>query len=266
MHKRDNFFLTFLIFLSFSILFIFLTGIFGEVRSSLEQLVAPVAKFTYGSIGSILSLPQDPKLKELEETNRQLNQKLSEKKNLELEVAALRDQFQTTNPRSFDLMPAKILGSPQFIPGVSKPSQFILDKGQKDGIKVGQAVVFQNYLVGKITSVSKRLAKVSLITSSDFSFTAQTKPEGGSVALGVVAGTGDGEMIFDKVLLSETIKASDTIVTKGDLDVSGLGLPADLLIGEIISVDKKTSSLFQSARIKSFLDFSKLSFVFVLMQ
>jgi cell shape-determining protein MreC len=71
-------------------------------------------------------------------------------------------------------------------------------------------------------------------------------------------------MIFDNVLQSSDIKISDVILTKGDQDIKGVGIPPDLILGKLISVSKKPSNLFQKGEVVSLLDFSNLSTVFVI--
>jgi len=44
---------------------------------------------------------------------------------------ALRDQFQTENPKSTNLIEADIIGAPGFIPGISIPETLVLNRGEK---------------------------------------------------------------------------------------------------------------------------------------
>ncbi len=73
-------------------------------------------------------------------------------------------------------------------------------------------------------------------------------------------------MLLDNVLLSEQLNVSDIIVSKGDIDTEGKGFPRNLVVGRVTSIEKKPSALFQTARVKSNLDMSKLSLVFVITQ
>ena len=74
-------------------------------------------------------------------------------------------------------------------------------------------------------------------------------------------------MILDSQLATtyEKLEKDDFVLTKGDVDSEGHGIPADLVIGKIVSVNKKASNLFQSASVQSLVDFSKLNMVFVMM-
>lgn len=203
------------------------------------------------------------KLEKLEKENKELLKNISEKKVLEQEMNALKDQFQTTSPKSINLLPAKVVGAPKFLPGENYPLNFIVNKGLNDGVKVGMAVVYQNNLVGKILKTSSFLSEVDLLSNEDFSLTSKVlNLENNKNVLGVVKTTGN-QITFENVLLSEKIKQNDMVMTSGDVDVSGAGIPPDLIIGKITSVEKKESALFQKASVKSLLDFTKLSTVFI---
>ncbi len=122
-------------------------------------------------------------------------------------------------------------------------------------------------LVGKIVTTSEYLSKVQLTTNIASSFTVKTLPfkKETPEALGIVRGIGNGELLLDNVLLSDMLTIGDMVVTKGDISEKGIGYPANLVVGKIVSVDKKSSELFQSARIRNLIDFSKLSVVFLFM-
>lgn len=195
----------------------------------------------------------DETRKALEE-NEDLAQKLVNLESIKKENKALKDQFQAAGPPPDNtLLPARIIGAPSFIPGITEPQIFILDKGKNDRVKKGQAVVFKNNLVGTITEVSKNRSKVQLLTHKDFSLPGRTME---TSALGIINGKQNNELVFGNVLLSEELKISDIVLTYGE--------PPDIVIGKIVSVERKPSSLFQTARVKSLLAFSKLFMVFVI--
>ena len=262
LRRKETFFLTFFFFLLVSLLVFFISNTpFGKnIQGVLEVITKPgqygVSSLFY-SIGEIFT---NKDLDKLKEENTSLRKNLVDLQILKNENSALKDQFATTFLRSTNLLPATIIGNPGFIPGVSLPTHFILDKGENDNVRVGQAVVVKNNVVGKISNTSKHMSQVLLITDSRSSFAAVS-----GNALGVIKGQND-EIIFENVLLSDTLSNADTIVTKGDVEVEGLGYPPGLIVGKIKSIDKKPSSIFQSAKVKSLIDFQRLTTVFVLLQ
>jgi len=262
MRRQGRFLLVFfvLLFGSLVILIISLGGGLITGFPILEKAASPIGVRTYSVFHKLLFSLQS------KETRRIRNKKLDvvsmqlEIERLKKENAALKDQFQTVNPKSFDLLPAKIVGSPGFIPGITTPVDLIVDKGERDGVRKGDTVVFKNNLVGKIAKISSYLAKVELIFNSSSSFTVKTMAK--SVA-GIVKGNGN-EIILNNVLPSEEIEVGDIVITKGDMNLAGIGYPPDLVVGEILSIDKNPSNLFQKAKLESFLDFKKLDMVFIL--
>ena len=115
--------------------------------------------------------------------------------------------------------------------------------------------------VRRAGQVSPNLSIVSIINNPSLSFTAKTE----NGAVGVVRGTGTG-LNLSNVLLSENIKSSELVLTKGDVNSDGIGIPQDLIVGKIISVEKNASDLFQKGKLESFVNFTTLSLVFVYIQ
>ncbi len=265
MKRKENFLLVFFVFLTFSLLIFGLSkvGILNPVGSVLQKIIAPFQSATYTVFNSVSLLGENAKLKKLQAENLTLTSMLSDQKKLERENSALSDQFQASFPPSNVLLAANIVGAPSFIPGVSISETFIIDKGIKDGVKVGKAVVYRNNLVGRISKASDFLSEVTLVTNSSVSFIARTSS---SQAPGVIKGQGGGKMILDNVLLSDNLKPADLVLTNGDTNLNGTGYPPDLVVGKIVSVEKKASSLFQRAEVSSFIDFLKITTVFVLIK
>lgn len=253
MKKKEGITSIFLIFLFLSILIFGLAkmGYIGGVVSLLETVILPVEKTFYSLKNIVFKDQSDEKLKKLEEENIIFVRKLADFQNIIKENNALKDQFQTSNPKSTNLLPAKIVGGMQ--------EYLIVDKGKKDNVKNGLAVVFKDNLVGKVVKVSEKVSRIDIVTNKDFSFTAETSE---TLAQGIIKGDGE-DQVLENVLLSEELKVSDLVLTKGDLDVNGVGFPQGLIAGKIISVDKKPSSLFQSAKVKSLINFKRLEMVFI---
>lgn len=261
MKKRERLFFNFFLCLIAAIFVLVLSklGFTSSLQSKTQESSNPLklAIFSVFNKVSIFSQNQQQASREL------LFKKVVDQKKLVEDNKALRDQFATANPKPFLLLPSKVVGAPAFLPGITSLETLTIDKGYNDGVKVGQAVVYKDILVGKIQKVSGNLSSVLLVTNSDFSFAGYTSQTN---ALGVVKGKGKGEMLLNNVVLSDNLIISDIVLTHGDVDTKGIGLPKDLVVGNITSVDKKPSSLFQSAMIKSVLDFSRLSMVFIVKQ
>jgi len=250
MQRRATLFPIFIAFFILSgIIFLFarggaLTGLTGFF----EQATVPLQRMTFGMFHNN-SLTSEDKLRE---ENAKLLTQLAKQKELESENRALHDQFEATSPSPTQLLPAQIIGM--------NADQLVIDKGKSDQVKVGDVVVSKDNLVGKIVTVSQHLSIISLVTSSQTSFTAK---EAGNDTPGVVKGIG-GALIFGNVVLSDKLDTNSLVVTKGDVDGQNSGFPPDLVVGKITSVNKQPSALFQTAEVQSLVDFSKLSMVFIL--
>ncbi len=262
MRKKENFTSIFLFFFIFALIIFTLSklGYLSFPASILQKALSPLAGSVFSTF-NFFSNENNSAIGKLSDQNRALVKKIINEGALKRENSALADQFATTSIRSQTLLTAKIVGAPSFIPGVSPPQSFIIDKGTGDNVKVGNAVIYKDNLVGKIVESNLYFSKIDLITSPSFSSTVKTLR---TQAIGVIKGEGEKKMILDNVLQSDDIKISDIILTKGDQDIKGIGLPPDLTLGKLISVGKKPSNLFQKGEVVSFLDFSNLSTVFVI--
>jgi rod shape-determining protein MreC len=261
MAKRSKVSIVFVVLLAISILLFFASrsGFLAGPQGLVAKVFSPFQSMVFSLSNGIIS-SNEGKTEALEEENKALAEKLVSQDRLNSENKALRDQFDTQFPKSNTLLPAKIVGAPNFIPGVTDPSIYIVDKGLNDKIKVGSAVVYKNILVGKIISASDYFSKVGILTSQNFTVTVKDQR---SAAIGVVKGDGGRRLSLDNVVQSQEIKTSDIMVTKGDQSEDGTGTPPDLIIGKILSVDKKPSAIFQRGVVESPLDFSDLTDVFI---
>lgn len=262
MQKKSNFFPVFFIFLILAVVILVLSllGKVSHVSSFLEKGTAFLPKLTYGFFQGLPFVSEGERIKRLKSENLELVAKLVEQEKLRKENAALLSQFQTSEPRAYDLLPSAIVGSRGFIPGVTTPSSLILDRGEKDFVAAGDSVVLKNNLIGKVSQVSSYLAKVDLVTNTSVAFPAKTVKG----ALGVVKGGGGDKMTLDNILPSENIKVGDLVLTKGNVNMDGMGIPPDLIVGKIQSIEKIPTALFQRAEVKSLIDFTKLSTVFII--
>ena len=214
-------------------------------------MTVPVQRMTFG----LFTHDKKSELELLREENMRLTTQLAKQQELEKENKALHDQFQIENPKSTSLLPASIIGR--------KERQLIIDKGTEDQIAVGAIIVYKDNLIGQIVSVSKKQSVVALILDRSTSFTAQDVSTG---SLGVIKGKGKETVLLENVLLSDELKKDEVVMTNSDIEEDGTGIPSGLVVGKIISVNKNPSALFQTAEVKSLVDFGKLSTVFVMVQ
>jgi rod shape-determining protein MreC len=262
MQKRGTiagaFFLLLLI--TLTILFAFSLPFMQPIRGAIEWVFLPLQRVVHSGSAPVRMLNRDEQIRKLEQENFNLRKKLVDQTKYEADMKALRDQFAVTSVPSRQLLPAAIIGSQGFIPGKSLPKKLVVDKGERNGIKVGMVVISGESVIGSIKNTSAYLSEVQLVMQEGSLVTVVTQD---TQASGVVKGSEAG-MLLDNVVLSETLEIGDSVVTKGDVEVSGKGYPKGLLIGKITSVNKKASELFQTATVESLVDITKLSTVFVI--
>lgn len=149
----------------------------------------------------------------------------------------------------------------------------IVNKGSRDGIKVGVAVVSNDGLVGRTKSVSEHTCEILLITDRSSSVPAKLLRSGdfgivngGGVTIGgnpvIDMGVPQNPCNMDNIPVGVVVQAGDKVVT------SGLGsvFPEGLKIGTVISAGMNKSGLYQVARIKPAADLARLRYVFVVME
>jgi len=259
MQNRRDFWPAFLVAFLLCIIILILSY-FGKLKflsSFLEKGVSAVQTTAFGIFQKTPFVTENTKIKELRDENLKLLSSLGSLEKLKKENQALSDQFQISYPKSVQLLRADIVGAPGFIPGVSVPNVFVLNKGEADNIKRGYTVLIKDNLVGVISQVSENLSKVDTVNNPSFSFTAKTE----NGAAGLIMG--GGTLTLGEILLSENLVKGDLIMTKGDINSDGIGILPDLIVGKITSVEKNPSDLFQKAKVESFVNFVNLTSVFI---
>lgn len=260
--RKESFLSAFIVvvFLCALILALSLSGNLKFLSSFLEKGTVTIQSTAFKIFQKLPFVSEDPRIKKLEDKNLEFLSQVTAFEKLKKENQALSDQFQTAYPQALRLLKANIIGASSFIPGISTPNTLIIDKGLQDNLKIGMAVVVKDNLVGVISQASANLSEVDLINNPSASFTAKTQ----NGAVGIAKG--GGGLTLDNILLSENIKEGELVLTKGNINSNGVGIPPDLIVGKITSVEKKPSELFQKAEITSFVNFVKLSTVFVYTQ
>src|SRR5690348_6581151 len=138
MRRRGNVFVIFVVCVLLCILLIFFSkGSFLQgLHGVLEDITLPMQRMMHGMVAGSLD-----EVTRLREENAALSAQLAHDQELKKENQALHDQFATALLPTKQLLPASIIGSPAFIPSVSKVDQFIIDKGTSEGAKKGAVVV-----------------------------------------------------------------------------------------------------------------------------
>lgn len=135
-----------------------------------------------------------------------------------------------------------------------------INRGRRDGIKEGMAVITPRGVVGRIGTLGERSAEVVLILDHEGAV-------GGMIQStrfpGIVESTGDRNIPLQMIQLphDSPVKENQTVVT------SGLGgiFPKRLRIGYIVDVQPEPNGLMKKALIMPFVDFERIEEVLVIM-
>ncbi len=140
------------------------------------------------------------------------------------------------------------------------PSPFLhyifIDKGSDDGLSRGMPVVTAQGLVGRVDAVIANAARVQLINDPASSVNVQLAA---SRTEAMLQGSLTGDVTLEMVAQDAELKPGDVILTSA----LGGNYPANILVGQVASVRKLETALFQSASVQPSVNFSLLRSVLV---
>lgn len=166
---------------------------------------------------------------------------------LENENANLRKILQIKEIVKKEIIIAEVV-LPNQINGIP---QIIINKGAKDKIKAGSAVMNNQGLIGQVTSVNNNNSKITPITSNQFAVSAISNK--GSINA-IISGTGGPFLEIQQLPAYENLTIGDYFLT------SGLGgiYPRGIKIGKVNEIIPTNNKQFNRILIKPFT--SPLSF------
>ena len=147
---------------------------------------------------------------------------------------------------------------------IERKNDFFLDeitinKGEKDGIREGMAVVDYNGLVGTIEKTTFYTSVVKLITNSSKYNNISVKVVGEEI-LNKILTVSNNKMIIEGIDKDSKVKVGDKIVTSG----LTTKFPSGIIIGTIIEIEKDYYDTSNVATVFLASDIDNLRFVAVL--
>jgi rod shape-determining protein MreC len=136
---------------------------------------------------------------------------------------------------------------------------FLLDRGTRDGVEIGQAVITgDGVFVGKVLNASESTSILEVFTDPDARTAASpgTRPH----LVGVVEGRGNGAALLTYIPPSEVLKKDDLLVTAGTEEK----VPGNLPLGIINRVNGKPTDPFLTAAIEPLVSLDRLTTVAIL--
>ena len=234
-------------------------GLFVGLTTPVQEGVSLVT----GQLGELAQTARD--LRDLRQRNEELeaqnanllleNVRLRE---IEVEAALLRDllNFAQANP-SFDLQGAHVVGREIARDPTNLQRYITLDVGREAGIALNMPVITDRGLVGRIREVGNGWSRVLLIIDRSSSVNALTQS---TRASGLVEGQVDDSLVMRSISQSDVVSVGDTVFTSG----LGGNFPRQILIGQIVEVDRQDYELYQTAVVQPTVDFDHLEVVLVI--
>jgi rod shape-determining protein MreC len=241
-------------------------GYLGPVRNVTRALLVP---FQAGltrlgtDVSDLVRSARD--LRDLRQRNAQLE---SENNRLSVENARLTEverenerlrqllNFTRSNPW-YEYKAAAVVGHKIGADTSNLLFSIFIDVGARDGVAVDMPVITDRGLVGRVVAVGPNVAEVLLLIDPASAVNARVQ---NSRVTGIVRGNIDSGLTMERIPQGETVSPGDIVLTSG----LGGNFPGKLVIGQITEVTQRDSDMFQSANVRSTVDFGKIEEVMVI--
>lgn len=141
------------------------------------------------------------------------------------------------------------------------PSPFMhyvyVDQGSDVGLRYGMPVVTDQGIVGQIDAITAQGARAQLITDPNSVVNVRLQSLQVDAQL---RGSITGELTLDMISPDVNLQPGELVLTSG----LGGSYPANILVGQVVSVRKREGDLFQTATVQSAVDFRSLQAVLVI--
>ncbi|HMZ06994.1 MAG TPA: rod shape-determining protein MreC [Anaerolineales bacterium] len=244
------------------ILVLALSGALGSASRGFNSILIDILSWTssrFTGFQDFVTAPRD--IVTLRQRNAELEAQISllqaqlielQQRVNQTEILEALVDFSRSNPES-TYRAASVIGR--------DPSPFlhyiIINRGSNDGILRGMPVVTNQGLVGRVEAVIADAARVQLITDPAASVNVYLQNADTSA---VLYGSVTGDVSLDLISQNAVVETGDLILTSG----LGGGYPADLIIGQVVTVRTLEFELFQQATVQPAVDFSRLEIVLVI--
>ncbi len=236
--------------------------IFNPLRNVFAWALRPLRGSTYYLLGQIdfEDIFLSKRLKQLKDENWELRKRMVETTGDRVRIQLLHRENERLKtlidffPKETSLIPAKVLGR--------RDNYLIINKGEEDGVIVGQTVVEGQHLVGKIVAVYDHESRVVKLGSASLDLPVlvfSDQQECFKEPLSCQKGRG--------IIVGETVKEilREEEVLAGDL-VALLDEPTGILVGRIREVRESQDELYKQAQIEKLIDFNRLIEVFLIVE
>lgn len=213
-----------------------------RIRALAEHLVSPVYQVAEAPVEAVRSISTyGQSFEELRAQNQAQREQLLAQAGdlqrldaLEEENRRLRSLLEATAGRDFQFRFAELVQ----VSLDPNSHQVLIDRGEDDGVFIGQAVIDGQGVMGQVESTTGGQARVRLISDPEHAIPVQILRTGQRT---VALGTGEpGRLSMPNLPMQSDVRAGDRIVT------SGLGerFPAGFPVAEVTAVERRPGAPF----------------------
>jgi len=229
-----------------------LADVFSPLQEALYPVFAAVGSVVTG-IGRVVQAARRNTV--LEGENEFLLQEVVRLREMEAENCRLRGLVDFQRLAPFKMVGARVIGRE-----VRHWHQSVLvDKGSRDGVVPGAAVVAAAGAVGRVVEAGHNSARVLLLTDPNCRIGGLLQK---SRTPGLVEGDGRGGCILQYLPPRTDVVEDEPVVTSG----MGLAFPPGILVGLVRETRSEKLGLHQSAQVDPAVDFDRISMVMILIR
>lgn len=211
------------------------SGPFAVARGVVQTVTQPIAQ-----VCSVVSTPfvnvgavdVDEEVARLQEENSQLRTLVAE-----LEEYRQQDQRLTAMLQFSDIYGLETLSAEVISMTSGWDRTATINKGSRDGVRVGMGVMSTCGLYGQVESVTEAASVVRLINDPNSSVAVMVQ---NSRAHGIMHGSYDGTLTLEYVPIDATVGEGDIVIASG----SGGTYPRGIVVGTVRAIEADSSKLY----------------------
>jgi rod shape-determining protein MreC len=226
----------------------------APVQKGVSDIFAPVGRF----FSDIKDFPnQKNQIANLESENARLKTQVLVNKDIKGQLTQLKGVLDLAGRGGYKVLSARVIGH-----GSSSAfsQTFTIDAGSSDGVAVDKTVIAAHGLVGVVKSVEAHSAIVLLMSDPAFKVGVRIAR---NQSIGVLSGTGGNSFSLQLLDPAGDIEKGDVLFTNGS-DSNRPFIPG-VPVGVVTSVDHSSSTLTQTASVKSYTDLNNVGVISVVM-
>ena len=163
-------------------------------------------------------------------------------------------------PQDYHAVTASVLTNP-----TAFEQSVVISAGSKDGVAKEDVVVTSAGLVGQVTKVFSRAARVMLISDPGSAVRAADARDRGTFGI-LERGSSSSSLVLTRVGKDKRVELGDMIVTAGSPGGSDLPsiFPRAIRIGVVTSVNQRDTDVYKQIQVQPFVNLSSIQSVIVL--